>query len=113
MRNPLKLNNFLLWKKKVVQIKQRKHTFTRVNATFGENAMSQARVLTEKEIRKVLNFCNTQPHSARNKAMLLCTHMAGSCVRLLLVPHNAINRRTSAQQNGLHVWVAACCVRAL
>ena len=77
MRNPLKLNNFLLWKKKVVQIKQRKHTFTRVNATFGENAMSQARVLTEKEIRKVLNFCNSQPHSARNKAMLLCTHMAG------------------------------------
>ena len=39
--------------------------------------MSQARVLTEKEIRKVLNFCNSQPHSARNKAMLLCTHMAG------------------------------------
>jgi integrase/recombinase XerD len=73
----LKLNNFLQWQKKVVQIKQRKHTFTRVNATFGENAMSQARVLTEKEIRKVLNFCNTQPHSARNKAMLLCTHMAG------------------------------------
>jgi len=73
----LKLNNFLQQQKKVVQIKQRKHTFTRVNATFGENAMSQARVLTEKEIRKVLNFCNTQPHSARNKAMLLCTHMAG------------------------------------
>lgn len=77
MHNPLKLNNFLQRQKKVVQIKQRKHTFTRVNATFGENAMSQARVLTEKEIRKVLNFCNTQPHSARNKAMLLCTHMAG------------------------------------
>ena len=73
----MKLNNFFLWQKKVVQIKQRKHTFTRVNATFGEKAMSQARVLTEKEIRKVLNFCNTQPHSARNKAMLLCTHMAG------------------------------------
>ena len=73
----MKLNNFLQRQKKVVQIKQRKHTFTRVNATFGENAMSQARVLTEKEIRKVLNFCNTQPHSARNKAMLLCTHMAG------------------------------------
>lgn len=77
MRNPLKLNNFLQRQKKVVQIKQRKHTFTCVNATFGENAMSQARVLTEKEIRKVLNFCNSQPHSARNKAMLLCTHMAG------------------------------------
>jgi integrase/recombinase XerD len=39
--------------------------------------MAQARVLTEKEIRKVLNYCNTQTHSNRNKAMLLCTHMAG------------------------------------
>ena len=39
--------------------------------------MSQARVLTEKELRKVLNFCNTQPHAARNRTMLLCTHMAG------------------------------------
>ena len=36
-----------------------------------------------------------------------------SCVRLLLVPHNAVNRRTSAQQNGLHVWVAALCLSAL
>ena len=58
-------------------MKQRKHTFTRVNATFGEKTMAQARVLTEKELRKVLSFCNTQPHSARNKTMLLCTHMAG------------------------------------
>ena len=39
--------------------------------------MAQARVLTEKEIRKVLNFCNTHNHAARNKAMFLCTHMAG------------------------------------
>jgi len=76
-RITLILNNFLCRQKKVVQMKQRKHTFTRVNATFGEKTMAQARVLTEKEIRKVLNFCNTQPHSARNKAMLLCTHMAG------------------------------------
>jgi integrase/recombinase XerD len=76
-RITLILNNFLCRQKKVVQIKQRKHTFTRVNATFGDKTMAQARVLTEKEIRKVLNFCNTQPHSARNKAMLLCTHMAG------------------------------------
>ncbi len=58
-------------------MKQRKHTFTHVNATFGEKIMAQARVITEKELRKVLNFCNKQPHSARNKAMLLCTHMAG------------------------------------
>jgi integrase/recombinase XerD len=71
------LNNFLERQKKVVQTKQRKHTFTRVNATFGEKVMAQARVLTEKELRKVLNFCSSQPHSARNRAMLLCTHMAG------------------------------------
>jgi integrase/recombinase XerD len=76
-RITLIFNNFLCRQKKVVQIKQRKHTFTCVNATFGDKAMAQARVLTEKELRKVLNFCNTQPHSARNKTMLLCTHMAG------------------------------------
>jgi integrase/recombinase XerD len=76
-RITLILNNFLRRQKKVVQMKQRKHTFTHVNATFGEKTMAQARVITEKELRKVLNFCNTQPHSARNKAMLLCTHMAG------------------------------------
>ena len=39
--------------------------------------MSQARVLTEKELRRVLNYCNTQPHATRNRTMLLCTHMAG------------------------------------
>ena len=39
--------------------------------------MSQARVLTERELRRVLSFCSTQPHAARNRAMLLCTHQAG------------------------------------
>lgn len=39
--------------------------------------MSQARVLSERELRKVLNYCNTQSHAFRNKAMLLCTHLAG------------------------------------
>ena len=39
--------------------------------------MSQARVLTERELRKVLSYCSNQPHATRNRAMLLCTHMAG------------------------------------
>ena len=39
--------------------------------------MSQARVLTERELRKVLNYCSTRPHATRNCAMLLCTHQAG------------------------------------
>ena len=39
--------------------------------------MSQARVLTDKEIKRVLAYCATQPHSARNRCMLLCTHLSG------------------------------------
>ncbi len=76
-RISLKLNNFLERQKKVVHAKQRMHTATHVNTTFGEREMAQARVLTERELRRVLNFCNTQPHSARNRTMLLCTHLAG------------------------------------
>ena len=77
LRKSLKLNRIVMSQKEVVQNKQRKHTFTHVNTTFGVKAMSQARVLTEKELRKVLGYCSTQPHSTRNRAMLLCTHMAG------------------------------------
>ena len=76
-RISLNLNNILQRQKEVAQTKQRKHTFTRVNTTFGENEMSQARVLTERELRKVLKYCSNQPHATRNRAMLLCTHMAG------------------------------------
>ncbi len=73
----LNSNNFLQRQFPVVRNKQRKHTFTRVNKTFKEKSMSQARVLTERELRKVLNFCSQQPHAVRNRTMLLCTHMAG------------------------------------
>jgi hypothetical protein len=73
-RISLFLNRFLQRQKKVVQTKQRKHTFTQVNTTFGEKGMSQAKVLTERELRKVLNYCSNQPHATRNRAMLLCTH---------------------------------------
>lgn len=76
-RITLILNNFSQRQKEVVQTKQRKHTLEHINTTFKEKPMSQARVLTERELRKVLNFCNTQPHAARNRAMLLCTHQAG------------------------------------
>jgi integrase/recombinase XerD len=61
----------------VAQTKQRIHTFMHVNTTFGVKAMSQAKVLTERELRKVLSYCSNQPHAKRNRAMLLCTHMAG------------------------------------
>ena len=77
LRISLFLNRFFKRQKKVVQTKQRKHTFTHVNTTFGEKGMSQAKVLTERELRKVLSYCSNQPHATRNRAMLLCTHMAG------------------------------------
>lgn len=77
LRISLNLNNFLQSQKVVVQTKQRKHTCMHTNTTFKEKAMAQARVLTERELRKVLNFCNTQPHASRNRTMLLCTHQAG------------------------------------
>jgi integrase/recombinase XerD len=77
LRISLFLNRIFKRQKKVVQTNQRKHTFTHVNTTFGVKAMSQARVLTERELRKVLSYCSNQPHATRNRAMLLCTHMAG------------------------------------
>jgi integrase/recombinase XerD len=77
LRISLFLNRFLQRQKKVVQTNQRKHTFTQANTTFREKVMSQARVLTERELRKVLSYCSNQPHATRNRAMLLCTHMAG------------------------------------
>lgn len=76
-RITLNLNNFLQRQKEVVQTKQRKHSLKHTNATLKESTMAQARVLTERELRKVLNFCLTQPHAARNRTMLLCTHQAG------------------------------------
>jgi integrase/recombinase XerD len=76
-RKLLNLNTSDKLKKEVGKKKQRKHTATHANTTFGADAMSQAKVLNERELRKVLNHCNTYSHASRNRAMLLCTHLAG------------------------------------
>jgi integrase/recombinase XerD len=39
--------------------------------------MAQARVLTERQLKKVLQYCDQHKHPTRNKAMLLMTHFAG------------------------------------
>ena len=39
--------------------------------------MAQAKTLTDKELKKVLNFISCHKHAARNRAMLLVTHWAG------------------------------------
>lgn len=39
--------------------------------------MAQAKVLDEREVRKVLLYISSRKHSSRNKTMFLCTHLAG------------------------------------
>lgn len=39
--------------------------------------MSQAKTLTQQELRRVLDYVATRKHSTRNRAMLLMTHYAG------------------------------------
>jgi len=39
--------------------------------------MSQAKTLTEKEMKKMLNYISTQKYAARDRAMFLLTHLSG------------------------------------
>lgn len=39
--------------------------------------MSQAKTLTAQELRRVTDYVATRKHAARNRAMLLVTHLAG------------------------------------
>lgn len=39
--------------------------------------MPQAKTLTSKELRRVLDYVATRPHAARNRAIIMCTHLAG------------------------------------
>ena len=39
--------------------------------------MAQAKTLTDRELRKVLNYIAMRKHAARNRAMLLVTHWSG------------------------------------
>ena len=43
---------------------------------FGELQMARAKVLTTKELRRVLDHISTRPHAGRNRAILLLTHWA-------------------------------------
>ena len=48
---------------------------------MGKRAMSQARVLTGKELNLLLLFVQTKKHSERDRAMVLMTHLAGMRVK--------------------------------
>ena len=43
--------------------------------------MSQAKVLTEKEIKKVLKLIESKRHAARNRCMFLMTHLCGARIK--------------------------------
>jgi len=75
--------------------------------------MSQAKVLDDREIRKVLLYCTAHKHAARNKTMFLMTHLAGmrvgevAALRLADVLHTDGSiksqvRLTAQQTKGAH-----------
>ena len=75
--------------------------------------MSQAKVLDERDMRKVLLYCTAHKHAARNKAMLLMTHLSGmrvgevAALRIVDVLHadgsvRSEVRLSAAQTKGSH-----------
>ena len=62
----------------VVQNKQRIYAQHIANLwLFGKKHMPQAKSLTDKDIKKVLNYISTSKYAARDRAMLLCTVYGG------------------------------------
>lgn len=47
----------------------------------SEENMSQAKILTSAELRRVLDHVATRPHAERNRAMVLCSHYGGMRVK--------------------------------
>ena len=59
-------------------LKLRKHTNDIENITYEGSTMSkQAKTLTQQELRRVLDYTATRKHSARNRALLMTTHLSG------------------------------------
>ena len=64
--------------KEVGKDKQRKHTKDIRNTTYEVETMSkQAKTLSTTELRRVLDYTATRKHSARNRALLMTTHLSG------------------------------------
>ena len=77
LRKSLNYGLSLLNQNQVVQNKQRKHNVHRQNTTLRRTAVAQARVFTERELKRVLSYIQSQPHATRNRCMVLMTHWAG------------------------------------
>jgi len=64
--------------KLVAFMKQRKHNTANEIHLLGENKMSQARVLNDKELNLLLLFISTRKYGYRDRAMVLMTFYAGT-----------------------------------
>ena len=68
--------------KPVANRKQRKYNLDIEKLTFRRALMSkQAKTLTAREIRRVLDYVATRKHAERNRAMLLTMYYAGLRVK--------------------------------
>ena len=61
----------------VVQTISKKTNCSSVFITFRSTEMKQAKTLTAAELRRVTDSIATRAHAARNRAMLMMTHLAG------------------------------------
>ena len=63
LRKSLNYGLSLLNQNQVVQNKQRKHNVHRQNTTLRRTAVAQARVFTERELKRVLSYIQSQPQT--------------------------------------------------
>jgi integrase/recombinase XerD len=79
-RKPLKANGNIPGKKAAAQPNQRLYTQTHKAFDLELEMTRQARVLNEKEIRKVLLYIANHKHASRNRCLFLFTHLVGTRV---------------------------------
>jgi len=70
-------SDFVMNRKWLLISNQRQQTMRYRFFGLKEKKMAQAKTLTEKELRKILNYIAPRKHAARNRTMLLVTHWSG------------------------------------
>jgi integrase/recombinase XerD len=69
------------WHKEVAERNKRKHTLAIAKLWLGKETMAkQAKVLSNAEVRKVLDYVATRKHSLRNRALVMMMFNTGMCV---------------------------------
>ena len=63
--------------KRLLFTNQRPYTMTHKLFGLKGKSMAQAKTLTDRELRKVLNYIALRKHATRNRVILLTTHWAG------------------------------------